>query len=275
VFEKDMCRLLGAIFAETGSIQHHFLNSECSLFTQAVKGRQSDGWGIGFYSQGNNPVIFKSDKPVYEDKEEFEKAVKSTMGRIIIAHVRKASNPMGLAREMLISLENSQPFSYSNYVLAHNGTINIPDEVSKRLGPYAKLIKGRNDSEVYFYLLLSLIEKEGDVTNAFKKVEHTLMKIFLEEKVSRFETPFTSLNTIFSDGNRLYAFTRYLYNPGPSMCYGDAPIYEMCFKISSDHIVVASEKTERGDWVPLKNNSLLVCWVEGGELKHKVLDLNV
>ncbi|MCX8182914.1 MAG: class II glutamine amidotransferase [Crenarchaeota archaeon] len=270
-----MCRLLGAIFTGTGSIEHHLLNSECSLFTQAFKGRQSDGWGIGFYPGENNPIVFKSDKPVYEDREEFEKTAKAARGRIIIAHVRKASNPRGLAREMLISVENSQPFNYSKYVFVHNGTINIPDEVSRRLGPYTKLIEGRNDSEVYFYLLLSLIEKEGDMTTAFRKVEQTLVEIFMEEKVSKFETPFTSLNTIFSDGSRLYAFTRYLYNPGSSICYGDVPVYEMCFKIDRNYIVVASEKTERGDWVPLKNNNLLVCWAEGGELRYNVLDFNV
>ncbi|MEM2998278.1 MAG: class II glutamine amidotransferase [Thermoproteota archaeon] len=269
-----MCRLLGAVFTETGSIEHHLLNSECSLFTQAFKGRQSDGWGIGFYSEGSNPIVFKSDKPVYEDREEFEKAAKAAKGRIIVAHVRKASNPRGLAREMLISLENSQPFNYSKYVLAHNGTINIPDEISRRLGPYARLIKGRNDSEVYFYLLLSLIQKEGDVITAFRKVEQKLMEIFTEEKTSRFEAPFTSLNTIFSDGSRLYAFTRYLYDPGPSMCYGDAPVYEMCFKFNGDHLVVASEKTGLGNWVPLKNNNLLVCWADGGELRYNVLDFN-
>jgi glutamine amidotransferase len=270
-----MCRLLGAVFVGTGSVEQHLLNTECSLFTQAFKGRQSDGWGIGFYPGGSNPVVFKSDKPVYEDRDSFEKAAKAAKGRIIIAHVRKASNPRGLAREMLISLENSQPFNHSKYVLAHNGTINIPDEVSRRLGSYARLVKGRNDSEVYFYLLLSLIEKEGDVVTAFRKVEQTLMEIFAEEKVSGFEAPFTSLNTIFSDGSKLYAFTRYLYNPGSSMCYGDAPVYEMCFKINTDHLVVVSEKTVRGNWVPLKNNNLLVCWADGGELRYDVVDFNV
>ncbi|MGB9717293.1 MAG: class II glutamine amidotransferase [Thermoproteota archaeon] len=269
-----MCRLLGAIFVGTGSVEQHLLNTECSLFTQAFKGRQSDGWGIGFYPGGSNPIVFKSDKPVYEDKDSFEKAAKAAKGRIIIAHVRKASNPRGLAREMLISLENSQPFNHSKYVLAHNGTINIPDEVSRRLGSYARLVKGRNDSEVYFYLLLSLIEKEGDVVTAFRKVEQTLMEIFAEEKVSGFEAPFTSLNTIFSDGSKLYAFTRYLYNPGSSMCYGDTPVYEMCFKINTDHLIVASEKTVRGNWVPLKNNNLLVCWTDGGELRYDVVDFN-
>jgi predicted glutamine amidotransferase len=268
-----MCRLLGSIFVETGSIEHHLLEAECALFKQAVKGKQSDGWGIGFYA-GRVPIVFKSGKAVYEEKDRFEEVVKSTRGRIIIAHVRKASNPRGLPRERLISPENSQPFNYSNYLLVHNGSINIPDEVIKRLGPYGELVRSYNDSEAYFYLLLSLIEKEKDIVTAFRTVEKTLMEIFQEEKTSRFEAPFTSLNTIFSDGEKLYAFTRYLTNPGKSICYGDSAIFEMCFKLNANSLIVASEKTVEGDWIPLKNNNLLVCWVEKDRIRYMLQDFN-
>ncbi|MGQ9689802.1 MAG: class II glutamine amidotransferase, partial [Thermoproteota archaeon] len=68
-----MCRLLGMISVEADSAEFHLLNSECSLFNQAVKGKQSDGWGIGFYS-GNTPLVIKSEKAVYEDKPKFEEA---------------------------------------------------------------------------------------------------------------------------------------------------------------------------------------------------------
>ncbi|MEM2821690.1 MAG: class II glutamine amidotransferase, partial [Thermoproteota archaeon] len=169
-----MCRMLGAMFVESNSVENHLLDAECSILKQAVKGGQSDGWGIGFY-MGRVPIVFKSEKAVYEEEEKFKEVAKSTKGRIIIVHVRKASNPRGLPRERLISPENSQPFNYSNYLLAHNGSINIPDEVIKRLGPYGEFVKSNNDSEVYFYLLLSLIEKENDVITAFKNVEKTLM----------------------------------------------------------------------------------------------------
>lgn len=267
-----MCRLLGMISVEANSAEFHLLNSECSLFNQAVKGKQSDGWGIGFYS-GNTPLVIKSEKAVYEDKPKFEEAAEKARSRIIIAHVRKASNPRGLSREMLISLENSQPFTYSNYMLAHNGSINIPDEVIKRMGSYADLIKGCNDSEVYFYLLLSLIEGEGDVIAAFRRVEPTLNEIFNEERVTRFESPFTSLNAIFSDGEKLYAFTRYLVNPGRSICYGDAPIYEMCYSAYAHRLIIASEKTCKEKWFQLANNHLLVCWVDGGKICYNHLDL--
>lgn len=265
--------MLGAMFVESNSVENHLLDAECSILKQAVKGGQSDGWGIGFY-MGRVPIVFKSEKAVYEEEEKFKEVAKSTKGRIIIVHVRKASNPRGLPRERLISPENSQPFNYSNYLLAHNGSINIPDEVIKRLGPYGEFVKSNNDSEVYFYLLLSLIEKENDVITAFKNVEKTLMEIFVEEKPSRFETPFTSLNTVFSDGEKLYAFSRYLTNPGKSICYGDSPVFEMCFKFDEKHLVVASEKTEKGVWHPLRNNNLLTCWVEENRIKHEIVDFN-
>jgi len=261
------------MFVETGSVEYYLLESECSVFKQAVKGKQSDGWGISFYV-GRIPIVFKSEKAVYEEEDKFREVVKSTRGKIIIAHVRKASNPRGLSRKKLISPENSQPFHYSNYVLAHNGSINIPDEVTKRLGPYRDLIKSNNDSEIYFYLLLSLIEKEGDIVTAFKKIEKTLVEIFLEEKPSKFNIPFTSLNTVFSDGEKLYSFTRYLTDLGKSICYGDSPVFEMCFRVGRDSIIIASEKIDRNTWYPLRNNNLLVCWVENGSIKYELHDFN-
>ncbi|MDW8034013.1 MAG: class II glutamine amidotransferase [Nitrososphaerota archaeon] len=219
-------------------------------------------------------MVFKSEKAVYEEEDKFREVVRSTRGKIIIAHVRKASNPRGLSREKLISPENSQPFHHSKYLLAHNGSINIPDEVIRRLSLYRDFIKSNNDSEAYFYLLLELINKEKDVITAFKNVEKTLTEIFEEEKPNKFKIPFTSLNTIFSEGDKLYAFTRYLVDPGKSVCYGDSPIFEMYFKTDLKHLIVASEKIEKGSWIPLRNNNLLVCWVEGDRVNHRVLDFN-
>jgi predicted glutamine amidotransferase len=268
-----MCRLLGALFVKIGGLQYHLLEAECSLFKQAVKGRQSDGWGIGYYSD-ENPVVRKSEKAVYDDRSSFEEAAKSVRGRIIMAHVRKASNPRRLPFEKLISLENSQPFHYLNYMIVHNGSITIPDEVTERIGSYANLIRSNNDSEVYFYLLLYLVEKEGGIIAAFRKVERTLMEVFQEEEATKFEKPFTSLNAIFSDGEKMYAFSRYLTDSGKSICYGDSSMFQMCFKLNEEHVVVASEKTDRGAWLPLGNNSLLTCWVEEDRIKHELLDFN-
>jgi len=218
--------------------------------------------------------VRKSEKAVYDDRPKFEEVARSVKSRIIMAHVRKASNPRGLPFEKLISLENSQPFHYLNYMIVHNGSITIPDEVIKRIGSYANLIRSNNDSEVYFYLLLYLAEKESSIIAAFRRVEQVLMEVFREEGTVRFEKPFTSLNAIFSDGKKIYAFSRYLTDSGKSICYGDSPIFQMCFKLNEDYVVIASEKTDRGAWLPLGNNNLLICWVEEDRIKHELMDFN-
>jgi len=114
----------------------YLLEDPCSLYAQSKKDPkrlQGDGWGIGFY-KNEDPILIKSEKPIYMDYEDFSSAVQQARSRIIIAHIRRASNPRGLPREKIISKENSQPFMYGKYIFAHNGTITIPDEVAETLG---------------------------------------------------------------------------------------------------------------------------------------------
>lgn len=265
-----MCRLLGLISAKPRSAERYLLQSECSLLRQAILGEQGDGWGIGFYYD-DCLNVFKSEKPVYDEADLFEEVSKKTEGRIIIAHVRKASNPRGLDRDILISPDNSQPFHYKSYLFVHNGTVNIPDEIAKRLGNRANLIKGLNDSEVYFHLLINLIESNNeDVISAFQEVEAELWDVFHEDKVTKWDAPFTSLNTILSDGDKLYTFVRYMPNSRRSICYGDSPVFEMCYMQDETGLVVASERLDSGNWTHIGDNSLLTAWVEGGEVRHEL-----
>jgi predicted glutamine amidotransferase len=54
----------------------------------------------------------------------------------------------------LIGLAHTQPFTYKNWLFAHNGTLLIQREVRAELGPLEKQIQGNNDSEVLFYWLM-------------------------------------------------------------------------------------------------------------------------
>lgn len=269
-----MCRLLGLISTKPRSAERYLLRSECSLLRQAVLGEQGDGWGVGFYSE-EGLKVFRSEKPVYTEVDVFEETSRKAEGSIVIAHVRKASNPRGLKRDLLISVDNSQPFYHHNCLFAHNGTINIPDELTRRLGARAGLIRGVNDSEVYFHLLLSLVEGNGgDVVSAIRCVEGFLWRVFREERVAKWSAPFTSLNAILSDGEKLYAFVRYMPSSGQSLCYGDSPVFEMCYREDESGLVVASERVDSEGWARLENNSLLVSWVEDERVVHELLRLN-
>jgi len=97
--------------------------------------------GVAWYIDGF-PRVVKSEKPVYEEAKAFEKAIKSISSSILIAHVRKASNPRNLPRNMIIGLKETQPFHHGKRIFAHNGVIRVPDDAMKLLGEYKTLVRG-------------------------------------------------------------------------------------------------------------------------------------
>jgi len=264
-----MCRMLGIIGVNPITPLKHLIDAECSLLRQAELGRQGDGWGTGYYLDGT-PRLFRSEKPVYSEPDLFRRIAASISSRIIIAHVRKASNPRGLPKDELIGVENSQPFKYHNRLFAHNGVIRSVDEVMEFLGEYRSIIMGNNDSEVYFALLMRGWDLEGDVYRALKWIEEIFSKVM--ESSYKDGNPFTSLNAIFSDGKKLYAYNRYLEGSDlKSVCYKDSPYYTLTFLDQGDVLIVASEKLWRDEsWTNLGNGDLLTAWIDGEEVKYDV-----
>ena len=102
-----MCRMVGIVSLIPLKALECLAKSECSLLAQAERGKQSDGWGIGYYDASGNLRVFKSPNSVYSEKDLFIRVSSSIVSKIIIAHIRKASNPINLPREKLIGLENT------------------------------------------------------------------------------------------------------------------------------------------------------------------------
>ncbi len=262
-----MCRLLAMISSKPASLYFHLVEAECSLLKQAKAGKQSDGWGIGYYLNGK-PFIVKSPGAAYEEEDLFKNAAREIKSNIIIAHVRKASNPRGLPREKLIGMENTQPFNYSLYLFAHNGTVRAL-KVFDRLESYKSIVKGVNDSEIYFALLIKEWEETGDPIEALKAVEEELWKVAEGPK-----NPFSSLNAVFSDGERIYAVNRYVEGHGrKSLCYGDSEIFRMCYMYTGDRLVVSSERTCDGPWSPLSDGHVLVAEACGDRVEYRITRL--
>jgi len=261
------------ISAEPVKVTHYLINAECSLFNQAVKGKQGDGWGIGWYVD-RSLEVYKSEKAVYDEVEVFKHVVGAISSKIVVAHVRKASNPKNLPREEIIGWENSQPFWYRRRVFAHNGVLRIPDEVESMLGEYRDLIKGRNDSEVYFALFMREWDLLRDVAQALRSLEEALWKA-LEKAVKNCPSPYSSLNAVFSDGEKIYAYNRYSTEKKiislKSLCYRDEPYYEMSFLPTENILIVASEKLwKSSEWRKLSNGELLTAWIEDGKIRFRI-----
>ena len=139
---------------------------------QTVNG---DGFGFGWYpadpKEGNVPGLFRSTEPAWNDQNlrELTQAIESPL---FFSHVRAAAGPP-------IQQTNCHPFRFQNWLFMHNGAIagfgsvkrDLVFAVDPSLYPH---IQGTTDSEVLFYLALTLGLREDPIaamTNAIQMVE--------------------------------------------------------------------------------------------------------
>lgn len=258
-----MCRLFGMLSVKASNARKYLLEDPCSVYAQSKvdpSRLQSDGWGIGFYNDGV-PKVVRSEKPVYREYEKFSSAVQIASSRVVLAHIRQASNPRGLPRDQLISIENSQPFSYEKYIFVHNGTITIPDDVAECLGEWKGRVRGFNDSEVYFWYVVKEMTNGASFQEAIERFKKVLLVVWQKKREkSNYNRPYIGLNVLFSDGERLHAYCKYNREDESklSLCLKDQPIFQMSYLADSACLVVTSEKTNREDkWQVLKSGQLL------------------
>jgi predicted glutamine amidotransferase len=269
------------ISVKPSNASKYLMDDPCSLYAQSKadpRRPQGDGWGVGFYINGSLKTI-KSEKSIFEEHERFRSTVENINSNIIVAHIRRASNPRGLPREKLLSIENSQPFSYKNYVFAHNGVINLPDEMAALLGDWQLNIRGLNDSEIYFWYIMKEIFQGRSVLEALRNFQRDLFRVWLEnrDKHPDKERPFIGLNIIFSDGEKLYAYCKYDEKKdgrASSLCYGDQPAMQMTYIHSPEKLVVSSEKTNlEENWQPLVSGQIIIGQIVNGKVRismHKI-----
>ncbi|RLI37877.1 hypothetical protein DRO55_00280 [Candidatus Bathyarchaeota archaeon] len=271
-----MCRLFGMLSTEPTDAHRYLLDDPCSIYNQSrsdPRRLQGDGWGLGFYVDGT-PRLVKSEKPIYTELGRFTSVIEPLSSRLILAHIRRASNPRGLPRERIISAECSQPFMYGRYIFVHNGSINIPDEVMEVLGKWRSRVEGLNDSEVYFWFLMREMEENGvGLPEAIRRFQSTLSDLWEDcrDRHPDKDSPYSILNIILTDGERIYAYTGYdeeRYGSVKSLCFGDQPCFEMSYVHTPEKLVVSSEKTNRNeDWQPLRNGHLLTGEVIDGTVR--------
>ena len=147
-----MCRLFG-MTGGTREVQATFwlLDAPISFLLQSES--QPDGVGLGTFTADGQPSVWR--KPVAAARSEtFIMGAREVRSRTILSHIRHASQ--GIA-----SMENTHPFEMNGRVMAHNGIVGGLEEIRSRLGPYAELVHGTTDSELWFALVTKHIEENG------------------------------------------------------------------------------------------------------------------
>jgi predicted glutamine amidotransferase len=260
-----MCRLLGMLAVTPQNADHWLVRSDRSLLAQSnasPETAQKDGWGIGWFDEQGRPRVEKGLGGAFEDgeRERFVRLSASAQGTLVLGHLRHASNPLGLPREQLIGPLNSQPFDSHTALFAHNGSIPFPNETRPFLGVHEKEVKGVNDSEVLFRLLLRHNEEMQDPFRAFVHTVEDLLRIWVA--VGRpLEAPYSGLNVLFAPNpDELWAFCLSLGDHGCGLLDGGRPYYEMTYHQEAHRIVVGSEPfdgTPGPFWKPLPNGHYL------------------
>jgi predicted glutamine amidotransferase len=184
-----MCRVFGCVAAEPVSIRHELLAAENPLIRQSEE--HDSGWGMAVYQHtgGQQPQLVRFPEAAHTD-DGFVKATEMR-GRIFNVHVRRAT--MGE-----LCLENTHPFRLGNYTLGHNGTI---VRYPRLLEPEMRQAKGNTDSEHLFNRLMH----DFDPADPAGSIRDTMRSV-----VER--SPFSGLNILLSDGDKLFAYRLGLFD---------------------------------------------------------------
>jgi predicted glutamine amidotransferase len=226
-----MCRVFGCVAAEPVSIRHELLEAENPMVRQSED--HDSGWGMAVYrrTDGADPKLVRFPQAAFQD-DGFLDATDSR-GRIFNVHVRRAT--MGG-----LSPENTHPFVLGNYSYCHNGTImRYPRLVEPGVSPAT----GDTDSEHFFNFLLRDYDPGDPVASLRRAVIATIER-----------SPFSGLNFLFSDGERLYA-----YRLG---------IFELHWRAEPGRLLVASERVTDRDWHAVQQDVLLVLDPDDVEEPH-------
>ena len=270
-----MCRITAALSTKPASKGGLLCGSPKGLLAQAdaVAGRfQDDGWGVGYFREGI-PAVIKSPRPARLEKKAFEAAAGSAVSRVMVAHLRDASNPAGLPRASLLGADNTQPFSGGGLLFAHNGTLFIKDEIRSLLGKYAGKIKGENDSEVLFWQVMKMMDAYGSPAAALEMALDEIRTVWIScrKKYPGRTAPYRGLNMFLASPESLTVLCHYqLKKEGgkgalltPGWEYG-----RVAWRREKGRVVFSSEPadTEPG-WKKMHDPEIAHATLSGGKIE--------
>jgi predicted glutamine amidotransferase len=216
-----MCRVFGCVSSEPVSVRHELLDARNPLIRQSEE--HDSGWGIAVYErpEGCEPRLVRFPEAAYAD-DDFVAAT-DLRGRIVNVHVRRAT--MGD-----LALENTHPFELGPYTFGHNGTVL---RYPRLLEPGMRRPRGATDSEYLFNLLMHDYDP-GDPIECLRRTIATAVA----------RSPFSGLNLLFTDGERLFA-----YRLG---------LFELHWLARPGQLLVASERVTDEPWHTVQQDVLLV-----------------
>ena len=241
-----MCRWLA--YSGTPLLIDELLHQgQYSLLVQSLHSRMGaeetngDGFGVGWYGEGNRPGVYRSVEPAWNDWNLKNMAAHIRSG-LVFAHIRASSGTP-------VQQTNCHPFSHGRWLFMHNGVVHDFAKVKRDLvlqvdpSLYAHIV-GSADSEVLFFIALTY-GLEHDPPEAIARTIGLVEHVGREHGV---EFPFQG-TIATTDGERVWAF-RYSSEGASRTLYFSSriealrelyPEVEVLQRVGDESRIVASE----------------------------------
>ena len=245
-----MCRLMGFV-----SVQEQTLveaaGEEFAEFA-ALSARHGDGWGIAACNQQEHPQLLIEPTRATESKA-FDQAAHNLKTNGALLHLRWATG------NLAINAGNTHPFTYRDYSFMHNGALIPPESIDSFIEPkFAALKRGQTDSESYFYLIVTEIEKFG--------VEQGIRSAI---NIIRANAVYSSINCMFLTPTEFYIVNEHNDERIP---HGELPgYYDLFYRNDGKEVLVASSGWTQTGWEELRNHKLMK--VDRATLSIEISDL--
>jgi len=130
----------------------HSLIDQSRCARQNVETTNGDGFGVGWYTEGSTPGVYRDTHPAWNDAN-FRHLTEHIRSGLFLSHVRAATGTP-------VQETNCHPFTFDNWLFQHNGSVpefrklkrQLLFDVDPELFPS---IEGSTDSETLFYLALT------------------------------------------------------------------------------------------------------------------------
>jgi len=202
----------------------------------ALSSVHCDGWGLSTIDQSGSDIVLNRKVEAAAESSTFDATVAKNIADGALLHLRWATK--GLS----ISENNTHPFMYEDYSFIHNGSIFPPDAVAQFIDPkFNPLIVGETDSEHYFYLVMTEVEKLGLVAGV-----KSALAIIKEHGDT------TSLNCMLM--NRDYFLTVSEHDTARKPDWAPDDYYEIKYLPTPEGVLFASSGWNQPGWTTLENH---------------------
>ncbi|MBU3913204.1 MAG: class II glutamine amidotransferase [Nanoarchaeota archaeon] len=229
-----MCRLFAILSKEKTDAKYWFFDAEIPFkdFSEKIinGGPHNSGWGVGWLDK--KWKIFKEGQESV-NKYDFNK-IREINSNLILIHLRHASSGDNTTK-------NAHPFLYKNWIFEHNGGVDRKELINHLNTNLKNQLTSETDSEVFFFLIMQILEERGDILTAIKETVRIIKKY-----------PYRALNFILSDGESVYVFRDISPKHMDKKEY-----YCLNYITTEDEVIISSDPLTHDKWISVNLRELL------------------